>query len=95
MDKIVAQGDELLFQQIGPYTPCLPPGTENMGLPVYGVLELNIGKLIDMDTTTNPNNIKIKPVFWGENSASLLLKASNTCMSDFEAVQTNSLYAIR
>jgi len=95
MDIANNQDEEYLFQQINTYTPCLPPGTENMGLPVFGVFELKIGKLINFETTTNFNNIKVKPVFWGENGTSYLLRATNTCLADGDISQTTGLYAIR
>lgn len=95
MENNADKDDNQLFSEINPYTPCLPPGTENMGLPVFGVLELRVGKLIELETTTNLNNIKLKPVFWGENTTSYLLRAPNTCLSDGEVVHTSGIYAIR
>lgn len=95
MDNVEEYNDEMLFQQIGPYTPSLPPGSNNMGLPIYGVLEIKIGKLIDFETTANINNIKVKPVFWGENGASPLLNIGNTEVNNAELESSVGIYAIR
>jgi hypothetical protein len=76
-------------------TSFLPPGTQSVDLPVAGLLNLSIGKLLDLKSTANFDNIKIKPVFWGESEAPFLLRATNTCLSESDIVSRAGRYLVK
>jgi hypothetical protein len=73
----------------------LPPGTEGLDVPALGLLTLRVGKLLDLKSTANFENIKIKPAFWGEAEAPFLLRASNTCLSESDIVSCSGRYFIK
>jgi hypothetical protein len=77
--------------------PCsfLPPGSESLDLPIAGILRLKIKNLIEMKTSANFENIKVKPIFWGEKESKFLLRAANTCLCEKNSLSNKANYYIR
>lgn len=73
----------------------LPPGSEGLNLPSLGLLVLRLGELRDFQTAVSLDNIKIKPAFWGENTAPFLLRATNSCLSEQGTVHTEGEYLVK
>lgn len=75
----------------------LPPGlTSDKDLP-SGLLEFSIKKLLWLSVKVSVDNIRFKPVFWGEKNpdVQILLRAANTGTEVTRTVKRKAEYLIR
>ena len=73
----------------------LPPGIDKFHKDVYGIFRLSIGDLQWLNSATNYDNIKFRPVFWGEGETRVLLRAKNTCLEEMGVVFHEAKFEIR
>jgi hypothetical protein len=75
----------------------LPPGlTSEQDIPA-GILQLTIKKLLWLNIKVSVDNIRFKPVFWGEKQPNepMLLRAANTGTEVRRTVKRKAEYEVR
>jgi len=73
----------------------LPPGIDKFHKEVYGVFKLSIGDLQWLNTATNFDHIKFRPLFWGDNDSKVMVRAKNTCLDEIGVVFHEAKFEIR
>jgi hypothetical protein len=72
----------------------LPPMSDLIEGDIFGKLTLKIGQLYWLNSGVNQNNIKVKPVFFGQTDTPFLLRAENTCVDEGGLVSNIGIYDI-
>ena len=72
----------------------LPPMSESIESNIFGMFRIKAGQLLWLNAGINHNNIKLKPVFFGQNDTPFLLRASNTSLDEETTSSNIGIYDI-